>query len=234
MSGGKHSASKAHDDRELSRNESTRAQAGEGEGASERAGASGAATDPYRLANPYVSEGALKRQNKLKRAGLVVGALVLAALLAIGGWFAWDALRNPSIDEYKNEQIEIHGLLDDSFYITPLELSQLKCERITAKGTGAGEGGVSKAGVVSAYGPTLQTFVSTFGQDLQSFRRVKFTCKDGYYTTFRADALANTIILSIASGKEALYDKQQPLRVVAPSEESGKWAYGVVRIDFLE
>ncbi len=190
--------------------------------------------DPYRLENPYSSEGALTRSRIFKRIACVVCALIVLVALAIGGWFAWDNLRNPSIDTYKNEQIEIHGLTENDFYITPLELSQLKCERITAKGTGSGEGGVSKAGVVSAYGPTLQQFVATFGQDLQNFRRVKFTCKDDYYTTLRSDSLANTIILSIASGKDALYDTQQPLRVVAPAEESGKWAYGVVRIDFYK
>lgn len=190
--------------------------------------------DPYRLENPYSNAGALTRAHVLKRIAWVAVIAVIAVALAIGGWFAWDNLRNPSIDAYKNEQIEIHGLTENDFYITPLELSQLKCERITAKGTGSGEGGASKAGVVSAYGPTLETFVATFGQDLQNFRRVKFTCKDNYYTVLRADSLSNKIILSIASGKDALYDKQQPLRIVAPAEASGRWAYGVTRIDFYQ
>ncbi|MDO4841307.1 MAG: hypothetical protein Q3982_01335 [Phoenicibacter congonensis] len=190
------------------------------------------AIDPYRLPDPHSRE-----KKKLSRKVLIaLLSTVLAVLLGFALYFSWQYLRNPEIDAYADEPIQLVGLDDsgDIIQVTPKQLSQFHCEQLTVSGVGMGTGGVSKAGVVNVYGPEINTVLAYFGYSTTDFRRIKFECKDGYKVTLRGDQLTYKIYLSIASGKDALYDKQQPLRIVIPDEQSGRWAYGVTKIEFVQ
>ena len=189
------------------------------------------AVDPYRLPDPRNSKGSVG--GTIAKATF---ALIAAALIVFACYFAWETLRNPDIDAYADQTIELVGLTDDgsSINVTVSQLSQFHCESKTISGTGMGANGESKAGTVSVYGPELNTVLEYFGYTKSDFRRIKITCKDDYKVTLRGDSLTYDIYLSIASGKNALYEKQQPLRVVIPDEQSGKWGYGVVKIEFIQ
>lgn len=154
-------------------------------------------------------------------------ALVLAALLC-----TWNVVRGPSIGAYADEEIGIIGLADEDFTVTPAELAELKCSQLTVEGQGKGQGGESKAGTVTAYGPTLARFVEKYGFEPTDFARIVVTCSDGYKVTLLGDMLNQTVILSIAQGKSPLDEGHQPMRLVMPSAESGKWCYGVESMEF--
>lgn len=190
--------------------------------------------DPYRLVNPN-ENGAVRAQvNRVIRVCLCV---VAAVTLCFACYFAWEFLRDPDIGGYADESIEFVGIdadgSGDVYSITPSMLGELKCEQLSVKGVGMGSGGASKAGVVGVYGPELNTLLAHFGYSTSDFRKIKFYCKDGYKVIIRGETLSYKIYLSIASGKNALYDKQKPLRIVIPEEQSGKWAYGVTKIEFF-
>ena len=191
--------------------------------------------DPYRLANPNENGVARVRVHRLVCVCLSVFAVIA---LCFACYFAWEFLRDPDIGGYADKSIELVGLDADGsgevYSITPSLLSKLKCEQLSVKGVGMGAGGASKAGVVGVYGPELNTLLGHFDHSTSDFRKIKFYCKDGYKVIIRGETLGYKIYLSIASGKNALYDKQQPLRVVIPDEQSGKWAYGVTKIEFYK
>lgn len=165
---------------------------------------------------------------------LAVSLLVALALIICAFGYAWSVLRAPSIGAYADAEIEITGLSDESFSVTPAQLAELKCSSLTVDGSGKGQGqdGQSKAGVVAAYGPTLARFLAAYGYEVSDLSRVVVTCSDGYKVTIHGDMLEGIILLSVAQGKAALDDYHQPLRLVMPAEESGKWCYGICRIDF--
>lgn len=131
------------------------------------------------------------------------------------------------ISEYENEKIQIVGLLEEDFYITPGELAELECIETVAHGKTA------KAGTVEAYGPTLETFLAQYGKSLDEFYSVKFYAKDDYTVTLGKQTFEKCdVILSIARGSEPLYEGQQPLRIVIPEADSGKWTYMITEIQF--
>lgn len=165
---------------------------------------------------------------------LAVSLLVALALIICAFGYAWSVLRAPSIGAYADAEIEITGLSDEPFSVTPAQLAELKCSSLTVDGSGKGQGqdGQSKAGVVAAYGPTLARFLEAYGYEVSDLSRVVVTCSDGYKVTIHGDMLEGVILLSVAQGKAALDDYHQPLRLVMPAEESGKWCYGICRIDF--
>lgn len=165
---------------------------------------------------------------------LVVALCIALALLVAAGAYAWSIVRTPDISAYADQEIAISGLMNEDFTVTPAELAQLKCAQLTVDGQGKGQGqdGESKAGTVTAYGPTLARFLEGYGYEPGDFSRIVFTCSDGYKVTLLGDALDGTIVLSIAQGKKALDEHHQPLRLVVPEEESGKWCYGVTSIRF--
>lgn len=152
----------------------------------------------------------------------LVYVLILAMLLTIlGGCGELD------ISDYADSQILITGLLEEDFYITPEQLMELECVSETAQGKSA------KAGTVKAYGPTLETFLESYGKTLDEFRSVKLIASDDYTVTLgRVTWEKYDIILSIGNGSKALDDYQQPLRVVIPGGDSGNWARMVVEIQF--
>lgn len=165
---------------------------------------------------------------------LAVSLLVALALIFCAFGYAWSVLRAPYIGAYADAEIEITGFSDEPFSVTPAQLAELKCSSLTVDGSGKGQGqdGQSKAGVVEAYGPTLARFLAAYGYEVSDLSRVVVTCSDGYKVTIHGDMLEGVILLSVAQGKAALDDYHQPLRLVMPSEESGKWCYGICRIDF--
>lgn len=131
------------------------------------------------------------------------------------------------ISAYQDQKIEIVGLLDEDFYVTPAELAQLECTSATAHGKTA------KAGTVKAYGPTLDTFLAQYGKTVDEFRSIRCVASDDYVVTLgRASWEKYDIILSIANGSKALYDNQQPMRIVIPGANSGNWIRAVARMEF--
>ncbi len=192
-----------------------------------------AAYDHYAMLNPYdpATRGARMRRNAPAIVCAVIGLLLA---LVVSGLIAYELLRGPDIEAYADAAIEIEGLTEESFTITPAELASLDCVHYSITGEGSGDNGESKAGTVDAYGPTLDTFLAQYGCEIGDFRRVAVFCKDGYDVYLQGEDLEGEIILSIALGKDALKETHQPLRVVAVELATGYWAYGVERIQFIE
>ena len=188
--------------------------------------------DPYRLENPYTPAALAKKRKRNRLLARVVAAVCAVVLLACGAYALWDEVRPVDYASYANVPITIAGLTEEEFTVTPDELAQLECVRITASGTGQGVNGASKAGFVAAYGPLMSTFLEQYGYAQTDFRRIKVYCGDGYTVVLRGETLEYDIVMSVASGKNSLYDVQKPLRLVIPDEQSGKWAYGITRIEF--
>lgn len=98
-------------------------------------------------------------------------------------------------------------------------------------GQGQAVGGQENLKQVSAYGPLLSTFLEKYGASPDDFSRVVALCKDGYNVVLTPDVLEG-VVMSIAQGTEPLDEAHQPMRLIVPSEESGKWAYGVTALVF--
>ena len=203
-------------------------------GNTEQPPVAGQQADPYRLENPYTPQAQAKQRKRNKRLAKVFGGVLGVLIVAVAAFLVWDEVRPIDYGAYATQEITIVGLTDDAFTVTPEDLADLECVRMTASGTGQGVGGASKAGIVAAYGPLLETFLDQYGYTQTDFRRIKCYCSDGYTVVLRGETLEYDIVLSIASGKDALYEVQRPLRLVIPDEQSGKWAYGVTRIEFTK
>lgn len=131
------------------------------------------------------------------------------------------------IAEYADMPITVAGL-GDEFTVTPHELAQMKLKTVRAAGTSA------KAGTVRITGPSLETFLNWYGYALSDIAKVRFLCSDQYKVVLKKETLEEyDIILGIADADGPLADKRRPLRTLIPGEESGKWAYGVIRIEFV-
>jgi hypothetical protein len=163
---------------------------------------------------------------------VVAVCAVVLLVLAVAGYFAYSTLRPPDIEGYATQGVSIAGLEDADFLITPAQLTELDCVSKRATGTGAGEQGQSKVGAVQAYGPLMETFLQSYGHTLSDFKRIKVFCKDGYTVILRPEQLEGEIILSVADDKTALAAYQTPLRMVIPGEATGRWAFGILRIEF--
>lgn len=161
-----------------------------------------------------------------KQGGKMKGKRILGVLLCVALLFGMAGCK-ADISEYENEEIQIIGLLDEDFTVTPGELAEMECTEATAHGKTA------KAGTVQAYGPTLETFLSAYGKSLDEFYSIKFYAKDDYTVTLGRQTFQECdVILSIAMGSEPLYEGQRPLRLVIPEADSGKWTYMVYKIEF--
>jgi len=148
---------------------------------------------------------------------------VLATLFALASCGA----KTVELGDYADTPIEIVGLLNEDFTITPRELAQLKIESATAKG------GSEKAGTVSGVGPSLRTFLAHYGKSPADFEFMRFTASDAYTQRFSGKAQADsTFILAISNGSKPLPNGEAPMRLIIPGAESNQWVYGVVRIEF--
>ena len=133
----------------------------------------------------------------------------------------------PDISEYGDTPIEIVGLLDEDFTITPNELAKLKFESSSATGASA------KAGMVKGVGPTLITFLAEYGKTPADFKTIRFTASDAYTIRLAGDKHTDDVVLMAISGASAPLPKgEQPMRLIIPDADSSQWIYGVVRIEF--
>lgn len=149
-------------------------------------------------------------------------ALLLCLVLLLSA-----CAKQADISAYAQETIEISGLTDEDFTVTPEELSQLDCVERTA--TGRSE----KAGTVAARGPLLDTFLAQYDCKAADFYKIRFLCADGYKTVLKGDYLTDyEVVLAVSCGSEPLGEAQRPLRILIPEAESSMWAYSVVRIEF--
>lgn len=167
------------------------------------------------------------RAPMMKRLGLALAAL-LVVLAAVAAWYF---MRPVEIDSYADSAIELVGLADDTITITPAEIAQLNCERAGASGSSR------KAGTVVGYGPKLSTLLGHYGYSLSDLKKLRITCKDDYYQIINQDNLQSLdVYLSIGqgiSGKDPLYEKAQPARLVIPGGDSALWAYGISKLEFV-
>jgi hypothetical protein len=151
--------------------------------------------------------------------------VLLIALVLI---FASCAAKPADISAYADTPIEIAGLTDKDFSVTPRELSELDCVKRSATGATA------KAGTVSASGPLLDTFLAQYGKKMTDFERIRFIGADDYRKVLKGDYLTDyEVVLSIASGNKPLPATDQPLRILIPEAESEYWVYSCVRIEFV-
>ena len=140
----------------------------------------------------------------------------------------------PDISAYANQGITIAGLESEDFIVTPAELLGLEIITESATGTGGGQAGESKTGTITSYGPYMETFLQSHGHTLTDFGRIRILCKDGYSVTYRPELLEGAIIMSVADNHSPLAHYQQPLRMVIPGDKTGNWAFGVLRIEFVQ
>ncbi|MDR2296384.1 MAG: hypothetical protein LBD95_06250 [Clostridiales Family XIII bacterium] len=146
-----------------------------------------------------------------------------AALAGCGGSGGAD------ISAYGDAPIEIAGLTDEAFTVTPNELAALPC--VTRSATGA----TAKAGTVKAVGPLLDTLLEKYGKKASDFERIRFIASDAYRIVLRDEYLTDyEVVLSVANGKDPLPASEQPLRILIPEAESSMWEYACVRIEFVE
>ncbi len=157
-----------------------------------------------------------------KHVRVLIVVLLALILLCLGGCGA-------DISAYEDQEIRIIGLTEEDFTITVGELADMHCMSTTAVGTS------QKAGTVEAYGPTLETLTEEYGRSLDEFRSVIFRASDDYSVTLAALTWDSyDVILSVANGSEPLDEYQQPIRLIIPGADSGKWVRMVEEIEFRE
>ncbi len=132
------------------------------------------------------------------------------------------------IAAYAEQEILITGLKETDFSVTISELSKLPLTTLSATGA------TQKAGTVCVTGVTMEDFLAYYGVLPEAVQKVRFWCKDGYKVFLKQKTLTEyDILLGIAEQDGPLEEKRQPLRVLIPGEDSGKWAYAVIQIDFV-
>lgn len=174
----------------------------------------------------------IRKRRRAKRILASLAAVLLLVAVCAGGFALYEYLRPPDFSSYADTGISISGIEEADFIVTPQELSELECVEVTATGQGRGAQGESRVGTVTAYGPTLNTFLAEYGLSQTDFSRIIFECKDGYTVVLARDALESEVILTLSVDKDELAASHQPLRLVIPDESSGQWAYGILRIEF--
>lgn len=152
---------------------------------------------------------------------LVPLVCALALLLAgCGG-------KQTDISDYGGTPIEIAGLTEEPFTVTPDDLAALECVSRTATGATA------KAGTVNAYGPLLDTFLAQYGYEPGDFYKIRILCADQYKVVLKGDYLTDyEVVLAVSYEDEPLPESCRPLRLLIPEAESSYWAYAIVRIEF--
>jgi hypothetical protein len=173
-----------------------------------------------------------RRNNKATVRPLPSGsvAVVVALLLCAGcGLPVGCGGGQADISAYGDTPIEIAGLADGEFTVTPNELAALPCVSRSATGETA------KAGTVRAVGPLLDTFLAEYGKKTSDFNRIRFIASDAYRVVLRDEYLTDyEVVLSVANGKNPLPESERPLRILIPEAESSMWEYACVRIEFVE
>jgi hypothetical protein len=170
-----------------------------------------------------------RREGAPRRVGLRVFIIASVAVALLTGCAGCGGNLKADISAYGGDIIEISGLADEDFTVTPAELAELPCESRSATGATA------KAGTVKAVGPLLDTFLADYGKSASDFARIRFIASDGYRVILRDEYLTDyEVVLSVASGGEPLPESERPLRILIPEAESSMWEYACVRIEFVE
>ncbi len=182
--------------------------------------------DIYAEAGAYYSGRIRRRRLAVRTVCLVI--LVSAAVIAIRLRYG-PAILMADISSYRDQKIEIQGLTDQTFTVTPGELARMKKTEVSYEVPG------EDAEPAEAIGPTLDTFVKKYGHSLDEFRIVKcYTKKDTSYAYVNT-LEKNTLILSVADGDQALDEEEPPLTVaVTGKQNTGIWTKGVVKIVFTK
>jgi hypothetical protein len=150
-------------------------------------------------------------------------AFAVSAIIA----FSSCTTKLPDISEYGDTPIEIIGLTDESFTITPNELAKLKLSSTSATGATA------KAGTVSGVGVSLIDFLAKYSKMPGDFKTIRFTASDEYSIRLSGEKHTDDLVLLAISGKDKLLpEAERPLRLIIPTAESNQWVYGVVKIEF--
>jgi DMSO/TMAO reductase YedYZ molybdopterin-dependent catalytic subunit len=154
---------------------------------------------------------------------LIFIAFAIVTMFAISSC----AAKLPDISEYGDAPIEIIGLTDENFTITPTELAKLKLTNTSATGATA------KAGTVSGVGVSLIDFLAEYGKAPGDFKTIRFTASDEYSIRLSGEKHTDDLVLLAVSGKDKpLPEVERPLRLIIPNAESNQWVYGVVKIEF--
>ncbi len=164
---------------------------------------------------------------KKKKIILIAGGavvVVLAVVLVL--WLT--VFRTPGFSSYADQEIEIIGLLDEDFTVTPAELAQLDCVMTSTTGN------TKKAqGTIYAYGPTLETFLAQYDVTLDQLRSMKAVGLDDYTVTLGKTTWDKyTINLAVKNGKKQLLERQRTLRIIIPGADSGKWIREIGQLIF--
>lgn len=149
-----------------------------------------------------------------KRTAVLLILIITLSCIAAG----CSAEVTADISDYGKTEIQITGIKDKAFIITPDRLADLKC----TKASGEVE---STKKTVTAVGPTLDTFLEQYGHGQTDYDEIIFIASDGYTTVLDNSYLTNhdSIILSVANGEKALNDSEKPLRLLIPDGKSSDW-----------
>ncbi len=130
------------------------------------------------------------------------------------------------ISDYTDTPITISGLTEEEFTVTPGELAELECVRLSASGKTA------KAGEVSAVGPLLDTFLAQYDKKPGDFKVISFIARDKYKVELYGEYLTDyQVVLSLCDGNKPLSEDMRPMRIFIPGTESNMWEYAVIRIE---
>jgi hypothetical protein len=171
-----------------------------------------------------------RRKNKMTTRRCLLGITAAVLFLCAGfGLLTGCGGGQADISAYGDAPIEIAGLAEEEFTVTPNGLAALPC--VARSATGA----TDKAGTVKAVGPLLDTFLAEYGKKASDFNRIRFIADDAYRVVLRDEYLTDyEVVLSVASGKDPLPESERPLRILIPEAESSMWEYACVRIEFVE
>ena len=166
---------------------------------------------------------------------IVAAAAVLFVVLAAGARILFGpAILLADISKFKDVEIEIEGMEDETVEVTIGELAKMKKTSLH-KDVHNGELTEDEEPLSGdAIGPTLETLLKHYGKSVDDFRTMRV-----YGANDRSKAYVRTmkeeeIILSVADGRKVLGEKEAPLRIATDAEEPSEWFGGVSRIVFTK
>lgn len=165
-----------------------------------------------------------------------IAVILLAVIALLGAADAWLAFGPPiltaNISGYEDVEIEIEGLTEEPMTITPGDLAGMPLTKVGVE-THQGElAEGEKPELGRAIGPTLDAFLKQYGKTTEDFRSMKAYDQRETSTAFVKTMKEETIVLSIANGREPLGEKEAPLRIAIDGEDPGTWSGWVRKIVF--
>ncbi len=168
-----------------------------------------------------------------KKRLISLAACAAVVVIAVCRLLFGPAILTADIASYKDVPIEIVGLTDKPFVITPGELAKMKKTRLQVEvhEEEVAEGEKPELGI--AVGPTLDTFLKKYDMTTDDIRSMKVYDEKDESTAYVRTLEEDEIILSVANGKEALGEKEAPLRIAASGQEAAEWSGWIRRIEFV-